>query len=157
MIDEELLNIGKKLFKLCLAKCLLNNHLETYVDGHIRIGRVKKNGVPISESRLNEMNQHLLFLQRAGKPVKQRYQPDYFQLIDQGITFWAFDFKRDYRPLVRQTHKEIVRVELRITSSSTRLELRPLVAIRLWMQAIHKCLRSGVWLMAGSKELMPHP
>ncbi len=70
------------------------------VDGLIRIGRVRGTGAPFGLNT-DELNQHTLIVGRSGSGKTTIMYLMMLQLLKAGIPFMAFDFKRDYRHLLR--------------------------------------------------------
>jgi hypothetical protein len=128
------------------------NPKKSDVDGLIKIGRVKKTGAPFGLT-LEELNQHTLLAGRAGSGKTTILYLIALQLLQQGIPFLAFDFKQDYRHLLRYRGGDIH------VFNSKNFRFNPLKPPKncdpiTWMQAFTNVFAQAYWLMAGSKGLI---
>jgi predicted transcriptional regulator len=122
------------------------------VDGPVRIGKVKTTGAPFGLT-LEELNQHTLITGRAGSGKTTILYLIALQLLQQGIPFLAFDFKQDYRHLLRYRGRDIC------VFNSRNFRFNPLKPPEncdpiTWMQAFTNVFAQAYWLMAGSKGLI---
>ena len=100
------------------------------LSGEILIGSLEKTGAPFGLN-LDELNQHVLITGRAGSGKTTLIYILLHQLMEKGVPFWAFDFKRDYRHLSR--HGRL------IVLNTSNLRFNPLypptgVPLGTWMQ-----------------------
>lgn len=121
------------------------------VDGLIKIGRVKGTRVPFGLNP-DELNQHTLITGRSGSGKTTILYLIAAQLLQHRIPFWAFDFKQDYRHLLR--YKEDCYV---FNSRNFKFNpLRPPAGsdpVR-WMQAFTNVFAQAYHLMAGTKGIL---
>ena len=126
----------------------------TDVDGLIKIGWVKNTKAPFGLT-LDELNQHTLIAGRAGSGKTTTIYLIMLQLLQHGIPFWAFDFKQDYRHLLRYGNPNI---HVFNWNNFKFNPLRPPSGCSpiIWMQAFTNVFAQAYWLMAGSKGLIQH-
>ena len=153
MLDDELLDIGKGLFRLALSEVPFEQPFGDFVDGPIRIGTVKQTGAPFG-LELHEINEHTFLTGRAGSGKTTINKRIMKQLPSHDVNFWAFDFKQDYRPLAKE-------MELYVLNWKN-LKFNPLrpppgCDPRIWMQAFINVFAQSYYLQVGTKELLLSP
>lgn len=104
------------------------------IDGEIKIGRVTQGAKELYDFGLlrKELNQHMLITARSGAGKTTLIIQIIRQLISASIPFLVFDYKRDYRHLIRHCPELVVVSwrDLRINP----LEPPPGVSFREWKQ-----------------------
>jgi len=123
---------------------------ENLLYGDILIGRERQTGSAFGLN-LNELNEHLLIAGRAGAGKTTLIYIIIAHLIKYGVPFWAFDFKQDFRHLVK-TGEVLV-----FDWQSFRFNpLRPPVGVdpKIWMQAFTNVFCQVYWLLSGSKSIV---
>lgn len=98
-MDKDHINDLRQLFENLFSPLPFEQPQDNCVDGTIRIGTVKQSEVPFGLN-LAEINQHTLVVGRAGSGKTTLLCLIMLQLQKNGIPFWAFDFKQDYRHLL---------------------------------------------------------
>lgn len=155
--DEDLIKDLLERIQPALVRKQLNpnpfapNPKGTDVDGLIRIGRVRGSRVPFGLSP-DELNQHTLITGRSGSGKTTILYLVAAQLFQYGIPFCAFDFKQDYRYLLRYEPNIYV-----FNYNNFKFNpLRPPVGsdpVR-WMQAFTNVFAQAYYLMAGTKGIL---
>ncbi len=120
------------------------------VDGPVRLGVVKGKQDWFGLS-LDELNQHVLITGRSGSGKTTLIYLILSHLLHLGVPFWAFDFKQDYRHLVK-TGKVLV-------FDWSRLKFNPLrpppgVKAHSWMQAFANVFCQTYYLLSGTKKII---
>lgn len=121
------------------------------VIGQILIGKVRQTDVPFGLN-LEELKEHTLITGRSGSGKTTIIYLIMLQLLQRGIPFLAFDFKQDYRHLLK--YKTDVHVfnwqNLKFNPLRPPTGCDPVI----WMQAFTNVFAQAYWLRAGSKGLI---
>jgi len=126
------------------------NPVNVEVDGSVRIGVVKSTSASFGLN-LDELGEHMLLAGRAGAGKTTLIYIILYQLIEQGIPFWAFDFKQDYRHLSRAGDVLVFDWE---SFRFNPLRPPPSVKPKLWMQAFTNIFCQSYYLLAGTKSIL---
>ena len=97
-MDDDLIDMGVRILQLIGNDVPFTQPGGDSVDGTIRIGRVKQTRVPFGLD-LDELTEHVLIVGRPGSGKTTVIYLMMIQLFKEGVPFWAFDFKQDYRHL----------------------------------------------------------
>lgn len=98
-MDEDRKDYFRGIFERLFSGLPFTQPAGDSVDGAIRIGRVKQEGVPFGLD-LDELTEHVLIVGRAGSGKTTVIYLMMIQLFRMGVPFWAFDVKQDYRHLL---------------------------------------------------------
>jgi hypothetical protein len=120
------------------------------VDGQIKIGKVRKTGAPFGLN-FDELGEHTLITGRAGAGKTTLIYIILIQLLQHGIPFWAFDFKQDYRHLVKTGNVLVFDCENFYFNP-----LRPPTGANphIWMQSFTNVFCQVYWLLSGTKTVI---
>lgn len=77
------------------------------INGEIELGKVGDTGTSFGLS-LDEMTQHILIAGRSGSGKTTLIYNMINQLLDRGISFWCFDFKKEFRGFIRKSNDVLV-------------------------------------------------
>lgn len=151
MKREDLLNITERLDKILTPDPFEPNPTSNEVDGEIKIGKVRQSGVPFGLN-LEELKEHTLITGRSGSGKTTIIYLMMLQLLKKGVPFLAFDFKQDYRHLLK--YKSDVYV-----FNWKNFKFNPLRPPNgcdpiIWMQAFNNVFAQSYWLRAGSKGMI---
>ena len=97
-MDDDRKDYFRGLFERLFSGLPFEQPGDDSVDGTIRIGRVKGEGVPFGLDP-DELTEHVLIVGRPGSGKTTVIYLMMIQLFKEGVPFWAFDFKQDYRHL----------------------------------------------------------
>ncbi len=98
-MDSNRKDYFRGLFERLFSSLPFEQPVDNCVDGTIRIGSVKETGVPFGLD-LDELTEHVLIVGRVGSGKTTAIFVMMIQLSREGVPFWAFDFKQDYRHLL---------------------------------------------------------
>jgi hypothetical protein len=123
------------------------------VDGDIRVGSVKHTKAPFGLN-LEELGEHTLITGRAGAGKTTLIYILLEQLLKQKIPFWAFDFKQDYRHLIKLGNVLVFDLEnFRFNPLRPPLGVKP----KVWMQAFTTVFSQSYVLYEGTQSIiLPH-
>jgi hypothetical protein len=127
--------IGIHLPKLVFSrKPMLKSPEKDEIDGEIKIGKIFQGNKELYDFGISreELNQHMLITARSGAGKTTLIIQIIRQLISKNIPFIVFDYKRDYRHLIRDFPQLVVLSwrDLRINP----LEPPPFVSFQEWKQ-----------------------
>jgi hypothetical protein len=150
-MDKDLIDMGVRIFQLFGNDLPFKQPSGGEVGGDIRIGRVKNTRVPFGIN-LEELQQHLLLMGRAGSGKTTIFLLIMLQLLEKAIPFLAFDFKKDYRHLLRICPDLVVLKWEDLLYNP----LRPPLGCppTIWIQIITNIFCQAYWLMQGTKGLI---
>jgi len=127
------------------------NPLDKNVDGEVSIGKVRQTDASFG-LHLEELKQHTLITGRSGCGKSSIIYLMMLRLLELGIPFLAFDFKRDYRHLMK--YFDDVHV---FSWKNFKLNpLRPPLGCEpvKWMQAFNNVFGQAYHLLAGGKGII---
>lgn len=150
-MDKDLIDMGVRIFQLFGNDLPFKQPSGGEVEGDIRIGRVKNTRVPFGIN-LEELLQHLVLMGRAGSGKTTIFFLIMLQLIEKAIPFLAFDFKKDYRHLLRMCPDLLVLKWEDLLYNP----LRPPMGCppTTWAQIVTNVFCQAYWLMQGTKGLI---
>ncbi len=129
------------------------NPVDREVDGDLKIGNVRHAGVDFGLN-LEELVQHLLITGRAGAGKTTLIYIILLQLLEYGIPFWTFDFKEDYRHIVKADPNSEVFVFNWETFRFNPLRPPPGVPAKIWIQAFSNVFCQAYWLLDASQGVI---